>query len=717
MKPVKPKLDETRIKAILQAERTNALGTSQSSDLSQQRIQAYDYYMGDMEDDMPAPEGQSSAVDTSVQDVVEGILPIVLDVFISGDRIVEFKAVGQNDKDAAEQETDYINHVFFQENDGFLILYTAIKDMLLSKNCFVKWWMEDEEERTREPYKGLTEDAFAMLAADEDVKVVEGSVKQYPGPMGIMFDAIAERVKTKKRRRIAALPPEEILISKNARDIPNTPYWAHVQRKPMADIIAMFPEKAEAIRAAPTGTNSSDNSEAFTRQTVQDNQDQTQNAEEANKEMRLVEFVEHNIRLALEEDGIPRRYKISTVGTGYTILDTEEVSAWNLASGTSIIMPHRLFGRAPADLVIDIQDIQTSLLRATLDNAYFSNNQRTEIAETHCGENTIDDLLNNRVGGIVRTKMPGGLEPIPTQPIGHWTLPLIEHMQGVKENRTGISRQNQGLDGDSLNHTATGITRVMDAAEMRVKLFARVIAETLIVSMFRGIHQMLQEFSEESEVVELRGKWVPVDPREWKTRKHMKVTLPLGGASKQQLIAFFAQQLGVQQQVLAFQGGANGPLVSLQNVRATLEQMTKLAGLPSADPYFMQPPPPDQNAPKPPDPKMVEAQANAQAAQAEQQSDQAIAQQKLQGAQQQAQQKLQTAEAMAQLKQQLEHQREQDKFAHQQALDKMKFDHDSSLEAMKAGLEMRLEAFKAQEAAKLNKQQAALSAEKGVGNV
>lgn len=717
MKPVKPKLDETRIKAILQAERINALGTSQSSDLSQQRIQAYDYYMGDMEADMPAPEGQSSAVDTSVQDVVEGILPILLDVLVSTDKIVEFKATTQNDKDAAEQETDYVNHVFYQENDGFVILYTLVKDMLLSKNCFLKWDMEDEEERSREPYKGLTEDAFAMLTADTDVKVVDGSVKQYPGLAGIMYDAIAERVKNKKRCKIYAVPPEEILVSKNARDIPNAPYWAHVQRKPMADIIAKFPEKAEIIRAAPTGTNSSDNSEAFTRQTVQDNQDQTQNAEEANKEMRLVEFVEHNIRLALEEDGIPRRYKISTVGTGYAILDTEEVNAWNLASGTSIIMPHRLFGRAPADLVIDIQNIQTSLLRATLDNAYFANNQRTEIAETHCGENTIDDLLNNRVGGIVRTKMPGGLEPIPTQPIGHWTLPLIEHMQGVKENRTGISRQNQGLDGDSLNHTATGITRVMDAAEMRVKLMARVIAETVVVNAFRGIHGTLQQFSEEEAVVELRGKWVSVDPREWKTRKHMKVTLPLGGASKQQLLAFFAQQLGVQQEVLTFQGGANGPLVSLPNVRATLDQMTKLAGLPSADPYFMTPPPPDPNAPKPPDPKMVEAQANAQAAQQEQQSDAQIAQQKMASTHQLAQQKLETTAQMAQLKQQLDHQREQDKFAHQQQLDQMKFEHESRLEAMEAGLKMRLEAFKAQKAAELNEQQAKLSAQANVGNV
>ena len=34
---------------------------------------------------------------------------------------------------AAEQETDYVNHVFMQHNPGFLVLYSFIKDALLSK--------------------------------------------------------------------------------------------------------------------------------------------------------------------------------------------------------------------------------------------------------------------------------------------------------------------------------------------------------------------------------------------------------------------------------------------------------------------------------------------------------------------------------------------------------------------------------------------------------
>lgn len=688
MKPVKQKLSDEKIKAILGAERTSALGTSASSDLSQQRIKALDYYMGDMADDMPAPDGQSSAVSTDVQDVIEGVLPIVLDGLVSTEKVVEFKPISQADIPAARQETDFVNHVFFQENDGFLTLYTAVKDALLSKNTFVKWFVEEEEERTREQYKGLSEDAFGIIAADTTVKIIDQ--EQYPCPDPLTgapttcYNVIVEAVKTKLRRRVVALPPEEVLISKNARTIQSSPYLAHVVRKPQADVIAQFPDKAEIIKGAPSAVTSSDNTEAFNRQSVQDNQDQTQSADDVNREMREIEVVEHYIRLALEEDDVARRYKITTVGSAYDILDTEEVSEWPIATASPIINTHRVFGRSLADLVLDIQQIKTALLRALLNNAYFGNNQRIEVSETHASENTIDDLLNNRVGGIVRTKMPGGLKPLEPQPIGNWVVPVIEYMDGVRSNRTGSNEHNMSIDVDQLNHARTGaVERLMSAADMRIKLIMRIFAETLLVDMFRGIHHMCQEYSEQAEEVELSGQWVTVDPREWKKRKHMTVDLPLGGASKQQLLGFFGNLLTVQKEVLTLQGGPNGPLVSLQNVRATVEQMTRLAGLKSVDPYMMQPPPPNPNAPPPPNPKMVEAQANAAATAQDQQADQQLQQQKLQ-----FEQWLETTKAAA------ARQREQDEFAHKVTMERMRFEHDKEMAQLQAGFKARLDGEK-----------------------
>src|SRR6185437_17116178 len=134
MKPVpqeQRKLKDEEIISILKAERSAALGAETSSDLSEQRIRSLDYYMGDMLDTLPADDGRSAAVSSDVQDVIEGVLPIILDVFVAGEHVVEFKPTGADDEEQAKQETDVINHVFFQENDGFLTLYTAFKDALM----------------------------------------------------------------------------------------------------------------------------------------------------------------------------------------------------------------------------------------------------------------------------------------------------------------------------------------------------------------------------------------------------------------------------------------------------------------------------------------------------------------------------------------------------------------------------------------------------------
>lgn len=736
MKPVKKEqraLSDEEIVAILKAERFAALGTDTSSDLSEQRIQALDYYMGDMTSRLPAEDGQSAAVSTDVQDVVEGVLPIILDVLSSGEKVVEFKARGPADEEAADQETDVVNYVFYQENPGFLTLHTAIKDALLQKNCFVKWWVEDDYDRSREHYDGLTEGAYGLIVADKDVEIVEGSEEQYqePDPLtgqpATFYNCTVEKKKKIKRFRIEAIPPEEVLVHKNARRTADATYLAHVQFKPQADIISLYPEQEDAIRDAPSSTLAADNAEATERQTVQDNQDQLQTGDDANKDMRLIEIVEHYVRFALEKDKVARRYRVTTIGSKYDILDIQEVSNWQMATGTAILMSHRLFGRSLADLTIDIQEIKTSLIRATLNNAYYANNQRMEIAESHAGENTIDDLLNNRVGGLVRTKMPGGLQPLPAQPIGNWVMATIEYFDSVKENRTGVSRYNQGLDADSLNHTATGITKIMNAAMMRVKLMTRIFAETLIVDMFLGLHQLIQEHGEEQLAVQVRGKWVNVNPREWKTRRHMTVTLPDGAFAKEQMLQFFSNMLAIQKEIIT-EYGPNNPLATLQNVYNTLEHMVRIGGLKSADPYFTKPPPPNPNAPPPPNPKMVEAQGKVQALKDATQA-------KIAGDQQQAQSDQQADAARFAHDQQMEyqkaaaqHQREVEEFQHKAALDKMKFEHEAAMEQFKAGVKLRLETHiadekmkiereKAEQAAALNRQQAALQREPSVNNV
>ena len=167
-----PKMTDADLRALLAAEKADALSAMAASKLSEERAAALDYYLGDMNRDMPAPDGRSKAVSTDVADTVEGLMPALMDIFTSGDEVVRFEPVGPEDVAAAEQETDYVNHVFMQQNAGFIVLYSFIKDALLSKVGIVKVWWETREEHERETYYDLDDAAFAIVASDPGVEIV-----------------------------------------------------------------------------------------------------------------------------------------------------------------------------------------------------------------------------------------------------------------------------------------------------------------------------------------------------------------------------------------------------------------------------------------------------------------------------------------------------------------------------------------------------------------
>lgn len=161
-------MDLDDVEALVGASRADALATMMSGTLTEERTRAMDYYLGEMSEDMPAEPGRSKAVSTDVADVIEGLMPQLMDIFAGSDEVVRFEPVGPDDEDAAAQETDYINHVFMQENEGFMVLYAFIKDALLSKTGLVKVWWEESEQEERDTFYDLTEAQFdALLEAIE----------------------------------------------------------------------------------------------------------------------------------------------------------------------------------------------------------------------------------------------------------------------------------------------------------------------------------------------------------------------------------------------------------------------------------------------------------------------------------------------------------------------------------------------------------------------
>ncbi len=168
-----PKMSAGDLKALLSAERYDALSAMAASQALRRTRVRPQLLHGRHVEGHAGPGRAIKAVSSDVADTIEGLMPPLMEIFAAGEEVVRFAPVGPEDVAAAEQETDYVNHVFMQQNPGFLVLYSFIKDALLSKVGVVKVWWECRTEVERETYLDQPDDAFAMIVSQPGVEIVE----------------------------------------------------------------------------------------------------------------------------------------------------------------------------------------------------------------------------------------------------------------------------------------------------------------------------------------------------------------------------------------------------------------------------------------------------------------------------------------------------------------------------------------------------------------
>jgi hypothetical protein len=416
------------------------------------------------------------------------------------------------------QESDYVNHVFMNQNPGFTVLYEFIFDALLQKLGAVKVWWDEHEEEEKETYLGLSDDQFAQIAfdvlsSDGQLEIIEHDQEEKQDPQTgqptQVHNVKVLRTTNYAQAKVEACAPEEIGWGRNTRTIKDCTYFFHAPPNHTESSLIADGYDEDQIKELPT-FNFATNSEQLARDTVGE---ENFAAEGINRSSRPIQITEHYIRMDYERKGKPCLYKVTTGAQNIVLLkdgkeDVEEVDVIPFAVLTPILQPHRLCGRSVADLVMDIQRINTALLRGALDNSYMVANPRHEVAESGAGENTLDDLLTVRRNGIIRVKTSGTVQPLPTQSIVGELLPMMQFMDAIREMRSGVTRTGQGVDANALqNQSATAVNQVFSMAQAKMKLIARIFAETGVRDMFWLLHADDRKHGQKAETVRLRNQW------------------------------------------------------------------------------------------------------------------------------------------------------------------------------------------------------------------
>ena len=581
---------ERELISRIQGEITDSLGYD--GEISEQREKAQEYYYA-----LPfgnEVEGRSQYVDSTVQDTIEWIKPSLMRVFASGDEMVKFTPHGPEDVQAAEQATDYVNYVFTKDNPGWEVLYSWFHDALLQKNGIVKVWWDEYEEAKREEYQNLGDLEFEYLISDDGVEVLEHTAVE--GPEGMYHDVVIKRSNYDGRVRIENVPPDEFLISREAKSIKDARFVCHRVKKTLSELRIMYPDDDFGVEDLGGGDNMMDyNAERLARYQFDDS-DNMAGLFNGGEEEALREYWLHEsfLRTDFDDDGIAELRKVCTVGD--YVFSNEEIDYTPFVSITPLKIPHKFFGLSVADLVMDLQLIKSTLMRNLMDNAYNQNFGRYAVLE---GQANLDDLLTQRPGGVVRVKSPNAVMPLATPPLEPYSFQMLGYLDEVRESRSGVNKNTQGINADALTShtTATAVNAVMTNAQSRVEMIARQFAETGVKELMWCIYELLLKYQDKERVVMLRNEWVPVRPDMWSDKMDCTVSVALGNGSKDQQMAHLSQMIQFAAQ--AMQGGL--PIVTPQNMYNLGSALVKAMGYQNVGDFLTEPPPPQPQQPSPED--------------------------------------------------------------------------------------------------------------------
>lgn len=580
--------------------------------ISPDRAQAQSFYLGNLFGN--EEEGRSQVVMTVVRDVVLAMIPELLRIFAASGKIVEFEPTSARTERQAEQQTDYINHVFWNDNPGFSLLHNAFKDALTVKTGVFKWRWSEDEQVTESEYENVSLEQLILLQQEPDVEVLEVEMVEpeeaAPDPSNPqpMYEVKIRRRKQKQRAVIECIPPEEFIISREARDVATASYVGHRSLKTISDLVEMGYDLEEV---ETLGTSDETfyrvNLEAITRNPAI-NQFSTDTGPNAGQ--KRVVYVEQFIRIDKDGDGIAELRKVCSVG--YHILHDEIADEATFAVLCPDPTPHMVIGQSIADQTMDLQLIMSSIVRDVLDSLKQSINPRTWVVENQVN---IDDVLNNEVGGVVRMRQPGMAGEFSSTFVGQQAMPVLAFMDAVKEKRTGITSASQGLDPDVLQSTTkAAVTATVQGAQARIEMIARLFAENGLKALMKGLQRMVIKHQDRPRVIRLRGEYVEMDPRFWDADLDCQPAVALGRGTDQDKMQFLTAVAQKQEQIIQLLGPTN-PLAPIDKYRETLAQLCHLAGFKDDNRFFGQVDPQQMQAAmaaqaqnKPQDPTMMLAQ-------------------------------------------------------------------------------------------------------------
>ena len=547
----KEKVTDEQLVNMIESGIENSIGDwLNSSDLTRERLRSTYEFAGVPEFHL-APQGVSTIVDTSTTEVVEAYTAVLSDLFLNNQKLARFVPLSdapssyKNSRNASM----LTNYCLFKQNNGWHELQTWIKSALLWKNAIIRWDYVEDMDYQMEEYDEIDQIKLDELLSDENVELVgdlefENRLGEVDDPLAdpqsaeLVYVNVRIRRKTDKSRvRIENIPPESFRITRDAKSIDDAALVGIQTEMTRSEIRKMWPEVAadiddwDDLGDDENWLGNARYSEDIAARKLVTGQEYWQGSVsqdlfplEANRQITVSECW---LRVDRDGDGIAelKHFIIS----GNHILFEEDVDEIPLASITPIDIPFEFYGLSMADFTRSSTLASTAILRGFVENTYLTN-YSPKLADP----NVVDfsALQNMKPKQIIPTNgnPAAAVAPLPPETISTGTVPLMEHLQLLKEQATGMSKAAQGLNDELYvsGNSEAKLAAVQSASQKRIQHIARRFAETGMKRLCSGVYKTMKRCMQGKRMVSMYGLFEEIDMQSLPMEMECEIFLDLG---------------------------------------------------------------------------------------------------------------------------------------------------------------------------------------------
>ena len=543
----------------------------------------YNIYYADKEyyaHKFPILSKTSSLVSTDVADTIEWALPSLMKVFTGSDEVITVAGVTEEDDQNAGVMQSLLVYQLQRQNKFFPILYNWMKDALITGMGIIKCYWERTEGYTPETAK-LNADALRLLTqTGVEITSVDG-----PDIMGDFTVTWNSPYYIKNSPKLENILVSEFLYSPDAKNLEDANFIAHRKKVTMSHLRQ---KEREGIYANVDMVHPDSGPISWITDQVEDvigDHYTPLHNNQQDKAREEVTIYECYTKIDFNNDGVLEDMIITVAGDVILRAEPNYMGRHPFFSISPTKDPHRIWvKRSYAELIGELQDMKVALTRQIVQNIALTNDPKMILAEDSIN---ISDYVEGRK--VIRKK-PGSnmgevAMPMPVNQLSPQTFQFLEYLEGQKENRTGITRYNQGLDANSLNKTATGISAILGQSSQRLELIARMFAETGISELFRFMVSLNQKFVDQNTVVRLTNKQLRVSPDDLNGNFDLIVNAGISISTKESTIMTLQTMLTALMQTQA----AGIPIVTPQNIYNLFKKWIESAGFKNYSDYVTDP--------------------------------------------------------------------------------------------------------------------------------